>query len=236
MPLTLTLRNVSALSDGGPIKLQLDRRGAVIGRSPTVEWTLPDPSNYISSRHYEVRYETDVYQLRDTSTNGTMINGTAMTGPHRLSNGDVITIGHYEIAVTAPRTAPIQQDTDRDWGGWKDVSSALSDPDAGSDWGKPKPKAPIAGDGLIGGNWVPPIAGVQQQVASWGRGPASTQPQDSPSAFPAPNEVRIGRAPPLFRRSRQRDAISGAKWRKVIRSTGPVAALAWLKHPRPQDL
>lgn len=189
MSLTLALRNVSSLSDGGPIKLQLDRRGAVIGRSPTVEWTLPDPSNYISSRHCEVRYETDFYQLRDTSTNGTMINGAMMTGPHRLVSGDVITIGHYEIAVTAPGPAPIRQDTDQDWGGWKDVSSAVNDPNIGSDWGKPKPKAPIAGDGLIGGNWVPPVAGAPKHAASDGWGPASTPPQESPNPFPAPAET-----------------------------------------------
>lgn len=205
MTLVLTLRNVANLSDGGPTELRLDRRGAIIGRSPTVDWTLPDPSNYISSRHCEVRFDGGDYQLRDTSTNGTIINGSAMTGPHRLATGDVITIGQYEIAVTAPGAAAPAADPSSNWGGWKEIKSADTAPGAGSDWGKPKPKAPLAGDGLMGGNWAPPhlapAAAPPQPAApapaatgsGWGPTPApapmaaATPPPPAPPAWGAPS-------------------------------------------------
>lgn len=201
MTLILSLRNVSSLADGGPVELRLDRRGAIIGRSPTVDWTLPDPSNYISSRHCEVRFEGDTYQLRDTSTNGTVVNGARMSGPHRLANGDVVTIGQYEIGVSAPGSAEAPAPSSPAWGGWKDVGVSSTDTNAGSDWGKPKPKAPLAGDGLLGGNWEPPSVAPAAPLApppasassSWG--PAATTPPPPPAA-PAPTPEPWGAPTP----------------------------------------
>jgi len=56
MTLTLAIRNVDRLDNGVPTEFVLHRRGAVIGRSPTCDWSLPDPRNHISSRHCEVTY------------------------------------------------------------------------------------------------------------------------------------------------------------------------------------
>lgn len=157
MTLVLSLKNVTALSNGGPLTLTLERRGAAIGRSPTVDWTLPDPSNFISSRHCEVRFEGDSYLLRDTSTNGTIVNGAPMTGPHRLQSGDVIVIGQYEVAVALPGQVSVAADTaGPGWQGWGAIGTPTGDSNAGSDWGKPKPRAALAGDGPVGASWAPP--------------------------------------------------------------------------------
>ncbi len=56
MTLTLVITNVERLDNGVATRIRLDRHGAVIGRSPTADWSLPDPQHYISSVHCEVDY------------------------------------------------------------------------------------------------------------------------------------------------------------------------------------
>jgi len=102
MALTLRIENETNLPDGGPIEYRLTgRRGIDIGRDSHLDWSLPDPTRYISSRHCEVRYEKGGYVLYDVSTNGTFLNGSdrRMGGPHRLKTGDRIIIGNYIVAV-----------------------------------------------------------------------------------------------------------------------------------------
>src|ERR1700761_8822013 len=103
MTLLLTIRNVEALDNGEATSLRLARHGAVIGRSPHADWSLPDPKNHVSSRHCEISYRAGVYLLSDRSTNGTYVNGDAerLSAPHPLRDGDVIMIGRYQIAVQA---------------------------------------------------------------------------------------------------------------------------------------
>lgn len=103
MALTLTIENETSLPDGGPLSVTVTgKRGIDIGRDRHLDWTLPDPSRSISSKHCEVRYHDGGYWLHDVSTNGTYVNRSdrRMQGPHRLRNGDRIEIGHYIIAVT----------------------------------------------------------------------------------------------------------------------------------------
>ena len=66
-----------------------------------LDWTLPDPTRFISSKHCEVRYRDGAYWLYDVSTNGTFLNGSdgRLKAPHRLRNGDRLTIGQYIVAV-----------------------------------------------------------------------------------------------------------------------------------------
>jgi type VI secretion system protein ImpI len=102
MALTLSIENETSLPDGGPLSVTVTgKRGIDIGRDNHLDWTLPDPSRSISSKHCEIRYYDGGYWLHDVSTNGTYINRSdrRMQGPHRLRNGDRIEIGHYIIAV-----------------------------------------------------------------------------------------------------------------------------------------
>jgi predicted component of type VI protein secretion system len=100
MPLTLTVRSAERAGTAQPPPLVLNRRGAVIGRAPGTDWTLPDERNTVSSRHCEIAYRGDAYLIADSSTNGTWVNGARLTGPHQLKNGDLIRIGPYEVAAT----------------------------------------------------------------------------------------------------------------------------------------
>ena len=103
MALVLQLVNETTLPDGGPVSCRISgKRGIDIGRDAHLDWTLPDPSRFISSKHCEIRYKDGGYWLYDVSTNGTFLNGAdhRMQAPHRLRNGDRFTVGHYIVAVT----------------------------------------------------------------------------------------------------------------------------------------
>jgi type VI secretion system protein ImpI len=102
MGLTLTIENETSLPDGGPLSVAVTgKRGIDIGRDQHLDWTLPDPTRYISAKHCEVRYRDGGYWLYDVSTNGTFLNGSdgRLKAPHRLRNGDRLTIGQYIVAV-----------------------------------------------------------------------------------------------------------------------------------------
>jgi predicted component of type VI protein secretion system len=99
MPLTLTIRSVERNAGAPPPPLRLYRRGAVIGRSPSADWTLPDERNAVSSRHCEIAFRDGAYLIADSSTNGTYVNGQRLTQPHRLVEADVLSIGPYEAIV-----------------------------------------------------------------------------------------------------------------------------------------
>lgn len=103
MALTLTIENETSLPDGGPLSVSVSgKRGLDMGRDTHLDWTLPDPTRYISGKHCEIRYKDGGYWLYDVSTNGTFLYGSEgrLKGPHRLRNGDRLIIGHYIIAVT----------------------------------------------------------------------------------------------------------------------------------------
>jgi type VI secretion system protein ImpI len=103
MALNLRIENESSLPDGGPLSVSVTgKRGIDIGRDQHLDWTLPDPTRYISGKHCEIRYKDGAYWLHDVSTNGTFLYGRdgRLKGPHRLRQGDRLVIGHYVVAVT----------------------------------------------------------------------------------------------------------------------------------------
>jgi type VI secretion system protein ImpI len=101
--LELRIENETTLPDGGPLSIAVEgTRGIDIGRDQYLDWTLPDPSRFISGKHCEVRWHDDAYWLHDVSTNGTFLDGAdgRLKAPHKLRSGDRFSIGHY-IIVTA---------------------------------------------------------------------------------------------------------------------------------------
>src|SRR5215467_1108503 len=102
MTLTLTIENETNLPDGGPLSVTIQgQRGIDIGRDSHLDWTLPDPTRFISGKHCEVRYHDGNYWLYDVSTNGTFLYGAdhRIQSPHRLRNGDRFVIGNYIVAA-----------------------------------------------------------------------------------------------------------------------------------------
>lgn len=144
MPLTLTIDNMPNLPDGGPVTVTVrGERGIDIGRSPSLDWTLPDATRTISSKHCEVRWREGGYWLIDVSTNGTFLNGAdhRMTAPHRLRQGDRLAIGPYLISV------------------------AVDGPEAHSRPSAPPPPAAPADPWAVEGEAPPPIDARQLRPA-----------------------------------------------------------------------
>jgi type VI secretion system protein ImpI len=102
MMLRLSIENVDRLPDGGPLRIEVKGRGLDFGRDAHLDWTLPDPSRTVSSKHCEVRFRDGGYWLHDVSTNGTFVNGSPyrLDAPYLLRDGDLLNIGPYIIAVS----------------------------------------------------------------------------------------------------------------------------------------
>ena len=101
MTLRLSIENMDRLPDGGPLRVEVKGRGLDLGRDAHLDWTLPDPSRTVSSKHCEIRFRDGGYWLHDVSTNGTFVNGAQfrLDGPYMLRDGDRLAIGPYIIAV-----------------------------------------------------------------------------------------------------------------------------------------
>ncbi len=125
MALTLRIENETSLPDGGPLSISIQgRRGIDIGRDQYLDWTLPDPSRFISGKHCEIRWHDGAYWLHDISTNGTFLYGSdsRLKEPHRLRDGDRFAIGHYIVVAAVvdepsgdapadtPRAAPTYEE------------------------------------------------------------------------------------------------------------------------------
>jgi type VI secretion system protein ImpI len=101
MTLRLTVENFDRLPDGGPLRVEVKGRGLDVGRDAHLDWTLPDPTRYVSGKHCEVRFRDGEYWLYDVSTNGTFLNGSQfrLDAPYRLQDGDRLVIGPYVVAA-----------------------------------------------------------------------------------------------------------------------------------------
>ena len=109
MALRLEIDNETNLPDGGPVTFTITGKRTIdIGRDQHLDWTLPDPSRFISGKHCEVRYKDGGYWLHDVSTNGTYLNGAEerMRGPHRLKSGDRFIVGQYIITAALDSDGP----------------------------------------------------------------------------------------------------------------------------------
>jgi type VI secretion system FHA domain protein len=181
MTLTLRIRNFDRLDNGMPVEFVLHRRGAMIGRSPTCDWSLPDPRSYISSKHCEVTFADGYYTLTDRSMNGTLMNGgVRMAAPRRIQDGDVFIIGQYEVAaaLTGEAIATIERDAEAaasaaaqsEWGGWDRHAGPAA----------PPPPPPSSGWDAPSDGWAAPASG------DWAPAPEPASPPASQGGWDAP--------------------------------------------------
>ncbi len=74
-----------------------------VGRGPDVDWVLPDPDRLLSKRHFAVAFRGGAWQIADTSTNGTFMNGEADAigrgATRSLRDGDRLRLGAYELEI-----------------------------------------------------------------------------------------------------------------------------------------
>lgn len=101
MKITLKIENFDSLPDGGPLEFSASGRGFEAGRGSEMDWTLPDPSRRISSRHFEISFRDRQFWLNDLSSNGTFVYGQTLrvSSPHLLAHNDRLQVGHYIVRV-----------------------------------------------------------------------------------------------------------------------------------------
>ncbi|MGC6372055.1 type VI secretion system-associated FHA domain protein TagH [Pseudomonas sp. K2I15] len=86
--------------------------GGVIGRGASCDWTLPDASRQLSSRHAVVSYRDGRYFLADISSNGTRLAGSGerlREGQEQpIDDGTVFQLGPLNIRarLVSPAAAP----------------------------------------------------------------------------------------------------------------------------------
>ena len=113
----------------GPRRSQLfGVTGGRIGRAPDNDWVLPDAQHFISGHHAAIAFRAGNWLLEDTSRNGVYLNDSdvpvAQTGPVRLSDGDRLRIGEYDVLVTIDDN----NDFSADVSGQMPIPPALRDP------------------------------------------------------------------------------------------------------------
>lgn len=83
--------------NGENITKELNEGNYIIGRSKNCDIVIRDPS--ISGQHLRIDITGSEVNFRDLlSRNGTVLNGNKVTQGH-LSNGDVLRLGHMEVAI-----------------------------------------------------------------------------------------------------------------------------------------
>ena len=70
----------------------------IVGRAPGADIVIP--TSYVSGRHARFSRLGENLLIEDLgSTNGTIVNGTAITAAEQLEDGDIISIGEVTIRV-----------------------------------------------------------------------------------------------------------------------------------------
>lgn len=110
MRLLLTVLSAQRSNLGERSTHAFDMAGGIIGRNAGCEWSLPDASNTLSSRHAAISHNGHGFVVTDTSTNGVYLNsvdapiGRGQSAP--LSNGDTLYISDYIISVAVLKDQP----------------------------------------------------------------------------------------------------------------------------------
>lgn len=225
MALRLTIENLSTLPDGGPISFTMDGdRPVDIGRDKHVNWTLPDPTRYISGKHCEIHYRENGYWLQDVSTNGTFLSGSdhRVRSPHQLRDGDRLIIGHYMIAVAIEQdsvatqssyasSAVVETSTSDVWGIEREfpepntgphLAARLSQPAA-----SPVPTMDWAGGGLAE-DIAPARPTPSRPPGDRGAANAVMWDDDQSQATPSPQPAEAARPPAPKREGAQRESVN----------------------------
>ena len=118
-PLTLTI--VRGPGAGPDAFRQVGQSGWTIGRGADCHWALDDPRKSISRSHCLLRLGPSGWEVMDTSTNGTYVNGAeypiGRNQVQTLRNGDRLRLGDFEIEVALgvrpveTRDAPVHSPT-----------------------------------------------------------------------------------------------------------------------------
>ncbi len=192
----LQIENFDRLPDGGPIAMPVARAHWQVGRSPTMDWVLPDPSRMISGHHFDISFSAGDWWLTDRSTNGTYLLGSPyrLGQPHRLADMDRFQVGKYIILVrlqtaASPLVALSHQPNPANfppaafpdaWGSESEDPWAIGGPLPPVEVSRPRPQKVMNdfGDEFIPApTSMPGVPSLDMQASPWPR-PTDQAPKD----------------------------------------------------------
>lgn len=161
MALTLRVTSFHSQALGADSTRVFGAQGGSIGRALDNDWVLPDPEKFVSSHHAQIICRGGAYALRDTSTNGTYLNGSPQPvgngAEQQLFDGDRIQIGDYAVSVSLDASA-------------QPGMTGPTGPSATGGW-QPSPGSGMTGPGMTG------PGGITGPTGSYG-GPPATRSDD----------------------------------------------------------
>ncbi|WP_061009541.1 FHA domain-containing protein [Vibrio sp. CUB2] len=94
----------------GAKHIEMPEGGGSVGRAPSCTLPLTDHNRFISGTHCLISVYGDTYYISDVSTNGTMVNGNKIlkNQPVSIVDGDVVSLGQYEIGVSLEHVSAAQ--------------------------------------------------------------------------------------------------------------------------------
>ena len=108
MAVTLKFQSSGTIpGDGRPVEM---RGGSLtVGRGPANDLVLPDPDRLLSKNHCVIEDHNGKVVIMDLSTNGTFLNYSKVAlgrSPTPIHNGDVLSVGNYELIVEIGQDLP----------------------------------------------------------------------------------------------------------------------------------
>ncbi|HCG8611960.1 type VI secretion system-associated FHA domain protein [Vibrio parahaemolyticus] len=94
----------------GAKHIEMPEGGGSVGRAPSCTLSLTDHNRFISGTHCLISVYGDTFYISDVSTNGTMVNGNKIlkNQPISIVDGDVVSLGQYEIGVALEHISAAQ--------------------------------------------------------------------------------------------------------------------------------
>ncbi|EGQ9053788.1 FHA domain-containing protein [Vibrio parahaemolyticus] len=94
----------------GAKHIEMPEGGGSVGRAPSCTLSLTDHNRFISGTHCLISVYGDTFYISDVSTNGTMVNGNKIlkNQPISIVDGDVVSLGQYEIGVALEHISAVQ--------------------------------------------------------------------------------------------------------------------------------
>lgn len=100
-------------NNGHETRIPVYGERSFVGRHTESDVYIPD--GRLSRRHLQIERVGDAYIASDAgSSNGTILNGTRLTGAAALKDGDVLDLGGFELRVIFKEEVPAPVETDAD--------------------------------------------------------------------------------------------------------------------------
>lgn len=238
------------IGSAGPLagrEFNLDAPVITLGRRDENDIVIKDPT--ISRKHAEIRQDGDDLILRDNgSTSGTMVNGSPLTGEHRLRDGDTIIIGSnatFIVQMHPDDSATVAFSRDA-FMSPNPAPSAPASPAAAEPWSQEpardrQPSGP-AYPPAPGAHPEPPVAPHWENAPAGAGQAASDQPWGTPpppfnaEPPPAPNWSAQPPAPPespapQWGSPPGQEPQAAPAWGQEQSSGSPTAASDWGSPP-----